>query len=187
MCLCIYRMNYDYCGKVYISQSNIHGRGVFAQCDIPENSIVTFYPRHAIRNGDVITINHGLTDDYNTYIESNTFDDYEMLLQKNESIIGFPTIVNDMKFVGHMLNDPIGNIFCSPKRSVILKCISEYNQRIVSDSNCACQTNYETNHTYIVTRKNIKKNDELLLPYGAKYWLMRFRRNCEYVFGDVIF
>jgi hypothetical protein len=178
-------MKYDYFGKVYISDSKIHGRGIFAQYDIPKDSIVTFYPRHAIRINDVITIDSQLTNDYNAYINSNAFDDYEMLLRNNESIIGFPTITKDTKFIGHMINDPIGNTFYSPKRSIIIRCINEYHKRMINDSNCACQTNYETNETYIVTRRDIIKDDELLMPYGAKYWLMRFRRNCESIFGDV--
>jgi hypothetical protein len=172
------RMNQlKFLGAVTIKNSRIHGRGVFATCDIPKHSIVTLYPRHMIILDGLIE-SHMMADDMN-------FDviDYQMKLSENISIVGFPTHTSDPKMLGHMLNDPVGNTFYSPYKSHIRQSILKYFTDISYICNCTCKTDMDVGITYILTLKNIKCDEELVMPYGPQYWFRHFQRDCEKIFG----
>jgi len=141
-----------------------HGRGVFADCDIPSRTVVTFYPAHYLCErvrGEEHTVSQpqGLPPPDMAY---------RLALTDKLSIVGCPDITNHPWFLGHMMNDP-----CSLeglKKGKEGKWLVHYRQaeqranvRWENDGECIC----------VVTTQNIKAGEELLISYGSEYWFAR--------------
>lgn len=130
-----------------VSESPIHGLGVFATREIKRKEIITLYPAN-IRN--------------NIPIE---FRDY-IYNYKNISIAGNPKIYDDTTYLGHMINDASN----SPIQE-------QYGAEVIKSSNSVFHnvlySNGKLAYVVVVASKNITIGQEILTPYGCQYWSRR--------------
>ena len=120
-------------GCIEIKKSPIHGNGVYAKKDIPENKIIGLYPAHLkLVGNDVIksSIKNQLIlpqilydNNGNRFLDISTVNKYNLIngdvdqiINKYkiyngnlESIVGLPDIYSNIMF-GHILNDSCRNI-----------------------------------------------------------------------------
>jgi len=155
----LYNNDYTY---VYIMKSNIHGLGVFANKDFEKGETITRYPAHYIYKLNQYSI-------FNINLKHNdNFKDYRYDLDDNISIIGDPRFINNMSLVGHICNDGYKHNFETnnkKNRNKYNKKAKEYNNSIYLPS--------DDGIINIVSFKNIKKDEEILVAYGFNYWLNR--------------
>jgi len=139
--------------KVYIKKSKVDGLGVFAKEDLKKGEIVSMYP------SDIVRIYHGKQyyEQYNVYC-----NDYRYAYKTELcTIMGVPSLIDNTNLVGHIVND-----YCKTDGSETQNYI--YNHLTHENRNCK----YYPYHIFIliVTTKDIKKGDELFVPYGIDYW-----------------
>jgi hypothetical protein len=181
---------------IEIRRSNIHGNGLFATNDIPANVIVTFYPAHGIKEGNTAYLDnsnesfkrnitlyattHGFNISSNDVNETVVESLNDISLMNSTLIIGDPNNTKNRLLLGHMLNDVGGNIFqfsnIAKKIKIPseLKClIRQYSAEGSKKNNCKFVVDHHKVVVSIVTTKEIKKNDELLVSYGPIYWLYK--------------
>lgn len=139
--------------NVYVKQSNIEGLGVFASRDLTCGEIATIYPSDIVRLPAKNNLYYEFTSNNNT-----TFHE-KYAYQTNYCIIaGDLSCIDDMNLVGHIVNDGC----CTDGTE---ESNDNYN---TNNNNCI----YYPYHMFvlIVTTKNIKKDEELLVSYGLDYW-----------------
>src|ERR1044071_9098124 len=97
-----------YASNIGVKNSKIHGRGVFAKTKIPKNTIVTFYPAHAIHlDNDLVDVEENMS-----FIKKVKEYKYDKLYGTSEysynysflNIIGDPNRTDNPQLLGHMLN-----------------------------------------------------------------------------------
>lgn len=147
---------------VYIKNSVIHGLGVFANKDFVEGDLITRYPAHYIYK-----LNHYLIHNINFKANDN-FKDYRYDLGDNIVINGHPKIINNMTLVGHICNDGYKHNFQTNNK----KNRNKYNKKAKRINNSVF-IKFDDEIINIVSFKNIKKDEEILVPYGFNYWLNR--------------
>jgi SET domain-containing protein len=171
--------------KVYVKQSEIHGKGVFAKRNIKPDEFVTFYPGDTVEcywNGlmnDPIKVSYW--GEYTT--DTHT---YAMAVDNNYVIIGNPNIDEDVSYVGHLIND--ASKHDSTERSLSATCeitgtpviddenanalfeIENYDNNNRLKTNCDFYIFKNELHVGIRATKNIKAGEELLIHYGSGYW-----------------
>ena len=164
--------------KIEIRTSHIHGKGVFARDFIGKDTVITFCPAHAIcidddlRASDQTFCDRIIRDKLDLFYGSSYCSDGS----KWVTVIGDPEKTDDKNLCGHMINDPIGNVFKDIEYMDIQDPIlfknttSKYYIDGVKKRNCII--NYHSIHpcVYIVTTRDIQKDEELLIVYGATYW-----------------
>ena len=154
--------NNDY-SDVYIMKSNIHGLGVFANKDFEEGEAITRYPAHYIFKLNQYPIfNINLKPNYNFKDYSYDYSD------DNITINGDPIFINNMSLVGHICNDGYKHNF----KTINKKNRNKYNKKAIEYNNSIffpCGDRIIN----IVSVKNIKKDEEILVSYGFNYWLNR--------------
>lgn len=176
-----YEFKLEY-NNIKIEKSGIHGMGVFATEKIPEGKIVTFYPA----DGIMLYINDEVTYyicDSDNYKFKDKFFEYANVYTlggKNEilneyGIIGDPNRCDNKLFIGHMLNDGIGNLFLNIPNEKLYSdkeiCRDIFEQYDNFDKiNTDLQFLQELPIGYIVTTREIEKGEELLTFYGKYYW-----------------
>lgn len=155
---------------VEVRESLIHDRGVFSKCDIETGKIITFYP------GDIIYCKFNINgvEKARMSVKSENFDvmiftqnflsRYRYDVNKEYSIVGNPNNINDNTYIGHMINDAAkidkdDNDGSKYKIETSSKC----NVKFVSINNY---------HIAIVSTRDIKKDEEILIRYGLGYWSM---------------
>lgn len=159
--------------RVYVDQSSIHGRGLFANCDIKAGQILTYYPPHFVilkPNG------YDYADGKNEKFVVPSYhsdgkvhnDDYLLVLDKNISICGDPDIIDNADFLAHMANDAmvVNSSSFGIKQSEIYDTVSNIKNNAtleVRDVSCI----------FIRAVKDIKKGDEITIPYGYNYWVRK--------------
>ena len=179
-----------YSKDIEIRDSKLHGKGVFAKTHIPKNTIITFYPAHAIGlNDDLIIANADL--DFSKVIKKCKYDklygtsdysyDYNFL-----NLIGNPKQIDNELLLGHMLNDAVGNIFSNISYENIQNTLlfknttSKYIIWGTKKRNCIIQYHMKYPLAYILTTRDIMKDEELLIMYGSTYWFDHtYEKNCE--------
>jgi len=141
-----------------------HGRGVFADCDIPRRTIITFYPAHYLCinvKGSEHTVNQpqGLP-------AMDTA--YRISISDTVSFVGCPDITDHPWFLGHMLNDNCDVSLL--KKGKEGKWLQHY--RVMEQKT---NTRYEREQDclYLVTTEDIKAGQELFVSYGSDYWFSR--------------
>ncbi len=163
--------------KCYLSDSKIHGKGVFAKKDISEESIITFYPAHyiAIINGGVKVDEANMTKiimcnkamemglKYSTDINHV----YGYKLNNEYKICGDPRIIDDTDYLGHMINDGARG---HASRSKPNKLDKEIYNKIVVKINNASSYYVDRFCVAIISIRDIKKGEEILMPYSYEYW-----------------
>lgn len=175
--------------RVYLDDSLIPcaGRGVFASADCLAGSLLTLYPGDAIRIDDILAgYNHvsccSASDDGSLCITDasllNRARTYEIEVSTPHhgapqrpadtsepslsSVLGDPDRVDDPAYLGHMLND--GAICTSEalRPTYTSESSSARNAEPVQLEGC---------HLAIVATRDVRRGEELLLTYGAAYWL----------------
>jgi hypothetical protein len=141
-----------------------HGRGVFADVDIPRRTVVTFYPAHYVCEqvkGAEHTVQHpqGLPP---------MDPAYRITINDTVSLCGCPDITNNKYWLGHMLNDPCD--FSLLKKGKEGKWLIHYRQ---AEQRANCRYNTDKDCLYLVTTQDIKAGQELMVSYGADYWFTR--------------
>lgn len=168
----------------YVDNSSIQGKGVFANCDIAKNSLITLMPNH------IMWFNHNFWYHpiyYKDKIKKKDFYDKKKKIFGiysincyNVEICGDPKFKNDTAYMGHLINDGIG-----PFHQLIKHDKEKRNrqiQKIYSDEKVQAKTNVDficwKNYPgiYVKSNKNIKKGEELLVSYGKNYWYDQYKR-----------
>jgi SET domain-containing protein len=149
--------------EIYIKESKIHGFGVFAHKDFEEGEVITRYPAHYIYKLNQYPI-HRITD----RIPDDTNDgrDYGMNLDDGVFIIANPKFKDDMTLIGHICNDGFRHDFQTDDENNR----NEYNKKSKEYNNSMFLENHNS-IINIVSTKKIKKYEEILVPYGFRYWL----------------
>jgi len=164
--------------KVRIGKSRIHGRGVFANVDIKETEIVTFYPADMVMyntkpfGDDVENVSLCfLSERCKLHLESKTECqlveeclDYRVNVDKHYSIQAHPSFAQDANFLGHFINDGcIGNM---DNMSA-----TEYSQQQPTTTNCFFAPTKGGLGVTVLATKYIPKDSELFTSYGFPYWM----------------
>jgi hypothetical protein len=165
-------------GYVELGPSKIHGKGVFATQTIPADTQVTFYPCDAVyRKGSL----------YSSLSSKEIFRDsklrpvdYSIAVWPHNDIqlTGNPSKTDNPLFLGHMINDAVGNVFHGlklsdvkhPPHSAFVKAFTSYYTKGREQQNCAALTHSKYPIVSIRTTKKVQKGEELLMLYDAGYW-----------------
>jgi len=166
--------------NIIIKPSPLHGKGVFATHHIPNESIVTFYPPHAIKINNIVSIlcsdSPNIRDfesNFSTY--KKDYSVYTSDLQ-NSMFIGNSHMISNSLLLGHIINDPVGNIFKgisfekTKNYDIYRNLVENYFIKGLKMHNC--QFVFDKNNIVICveTNKDIRKGEELLTCYGPSYW-----------------
>ncbi len=163
--------------SIVISDSKVHGRGVFATKFIPKCTIVTFYPADIVRyNPRNMAMNENnisfttFSDKYEQRLpgkqSQQVIDDlfpYEFDLGDEYTIYGIPDFCDDLAYVGHIINDR----FKPDGKKIDL---DAYNKLSLARTNCAFRIVSHGLHLAIISQRDIKIGEELFIPYGMQYW-----------------
>jgi len=164
----------------YVSSSNIHGLGLFANRDMNVGDIITIYPADI-----AVEIVNEKTNQCNILISkelynlkfsevgftkgnlielcSDFFRNYIIRLTETINVSATPEMHDDMAYVGHMIND--GTEVIPTNENMI----EEY--EMLSESKQNCYFKYYNNLLFVIAKKNISKDEELFVKYGSNYWL----------------
>lgn len=158
--------------KVYIEDSPIHGKGVFALQRIKRGSIVTFYIPYLleyVHNQDgkesyvILPVLSRRKFDENSNLE--ILRKGTIKISENMLLIGDDQYYSDSRFVGHMVNDAC--IF--PEKGKIT--FHEYEDQITKRSNVeVVPFNVDRRFICLIANRDIDVNEEILVPYGCNYW-----------------
>ena len=164
--------------KIEIRTSKIHGKGVFARDLIRKGTIVTFYPAHAIWVDDKLHSNEEafchrvIRDKLGLFYGTSDYSyEYRCL-----TVVGDPEKIHNKNLCGHMLNDSVGNVFKDIKyvdiQNPLLfkKTTSKYYVDGAEKRNCVIKYHLTHPCVYVMTTRDIRKDEELLIVYGAPYW-----------------
>lgn len=161
---------------IEIKDSNIHNKGVFAICDIPEKTILTFYPCHGysicldkIRTSS--DESNFLLTGCDEFFKSDVSNDYEFSVTNNFHICGINSKTSNFNLLGHMINDSCGQTFTEYTQTDIRNGIVKY--VYYSHSNCRCFANKKNGYVYVIATKNIKKGEECFFSYEPSYWFYK--------------
>ena len=152
--------------KVYLKESSVHGLGVFAQKDLKAGELITIYPPHYVlyypqgKEADQNNIEAYLNDTFSqAKITPELYDIYSFNVNSYYSFYGDPEI-RDPDFLGHMINDGVKST--DPV---------EYNKLFLIKNNATPVDVGKFGLTLaIMAIKDIKKDEEILIPYGVEYW-----------------
>jgi hypothetical protein len=159
---------YDDLPSVGVGASSRHGRGLFAMEDIPAWTVATTYPVHFVcgrMQGKTFVIGRG------EKVEAEVVEAYQLDLQPNDDVNeGLPYTVSVSANpnlcsggLGHLVND------AGCMTSLSRPQLEAYVEAFEASANC---TYYHVG-SYgigIVTTKEVKAGDELLMTYGVGYW-----------------
>jgi hypothetical protein len=174
-------LHYDKC--VFVQDSPIHGRGLFAASDIPANTIVTYHPAHYIfTKGGYYAHNGQSSEPEKVLSEYKRSYSYECVVGQNGErerfvLIGNPNKTDNPSLLGHMVNDACGNVFLKVKATKLRKSsqfistIKRYYSTLAEKRNCGIDENASGSVACIVTLKDVAKGEELLTGYGILYWI----------------
>jgi hypothetical protein len=150
------------------------GRGVFTEVAIQKGTPITFYPHHGWRRrGDrYLRTQDGVRLDEIHCTASGSYHEYgvENIDGPISWIYGSPTRTDDPLFLGHMLNDPSGDMleFDELDQTEQDRALQRYMLRTL-DANVRSWTS-PTNTVVMYASKDIAAGSELLFSYGAPYW-----------------
>lgn len=184
--------------NITCSKSNIHGIGVFATKNIPKNKIVTFYPGNAVicyendeeKSQYICSDNDNFLENFEYYKEYYTFAG-SCKLFGDYGLIGDPNIKNNSLYMGHLLNDGIGNLFHNisynniHKDPEISRNIFKQYKNQIGKINCDLELLDDLPIAFIVSKNNINKGDELLTFYDIPYWYGTEYPNCKNIYDDL--
>lgn len=158
-----------------IKDSTIHGKGVFANRDIPLGMVVGIYPCHGIIEDN----KYFSFGEYISYVEKyketkteTELEKYKICVDMNNNIFifGIPEIQNDY-LVGHLINDScsfVNDLFNITDVKTFSKPFERYLINSLSKNNCVFVKYLGL--VYIKTIKLIKSGEELVTSYDIGYW-----------------
>lgn len=157
-----------------VRESSLHGRGLFALRDLAQGELITFYPGDALliwkdsdrspdRDVGVLFGAHVLERDPERVLSEGARG-FEVQVSETTSLVGDPELCDDQAYLGHMCND--GSMCSSPEER------ASYEQESASASNAAF-IGIEGCHFSVQATRAIKAGAEILVSYGAGYWLSR--------------
>lgn len=178
--------------RVTIAPSNIPGAGagVFASEDIAEGDLVTFYP------GDILTYSREGNIEasarstqtrsviWGAHVPAklktdppSTWVDYELGISAVYTIMGHPSMQDDMAYAGHMINDAamLQSSACGDDpagASAAYVATSEELANVAHVDLAGC-------HAAVVATRALKAGEEVFVTYGAQYWASRETRRLE--------
>ena len=172
--------------RCYIADSCIPGagKGVFAKCDMPAGSLATLYPGDAVHieglplnpevaGGAEKDVWFAAESDGSLFVPPSELlkrgRDYEIEVDSNfwpTSLLGDPTKLDDSAYLGHMLND---GATCDSNEKSAKADYSIHSSRL-RNAKQVCASGC---HAAIVTTRDVAAGEELLLTYGANYWIHR--------------
>ena len=170
--------------KIKLSSSSIHGRGVFATANIPKDTIVTFYPVDSFSlmrgkeqdNYIKGRISKEFDENFEYYQSRYTWGSYSNIFG-DYGVTGDPFKHHDTHFLGHMLNDGVGNVFektsyedLHSDKYICQEIFGKYTEYTETQTNCEIQDLDDLPIVFIVTTKDIQAGEELLTHYGEYYW-----------------
>lgn len=169
---CAYVSHIDNCKKrSYVADSHIHGKGLFAACNIRQGEIITYFPAHY-----VITKPNGYNSVDGEFVKnvvSSLFvdgkphsKDHVFVIDEYISICGDPDIIDNSDFLAHMANDAmiVKSKSFGEKQNEIYETLSRVkNNSIVELSDSSC--------IFLRATKDIEKDEEITNPYGYNYWV----------------
>lgn len=178
---------------VVLKESGIHGKGVFAARDIKKGELLTFYPAHYVAkdiSGEVIEPGEQVKGRGLKY-DPNIKKSYSTPLNNYYIICGDPRIHNNPAFIGHMCNDGQKHDLLEYnaeakmeyKNNVWKVCNAAIEKRPIESIYIHDSTEIQRYRPdlamFIMAIKDIKKGDEILIPYGFHYWLSANKREKE--------
>lgn len=165
---------------VEVRPSPVHGVGVFATQDIPANTIMTFYQCSGIYIDEGIF----LIDADNEKFKERVLP--ERLLHtygvagetygfKQVSLVGDPGKQDNKLLLGHLINDGSGNPYTGISYSDIIKPVNFKNAMVRyflnnDKINCKWVFHKKIPVVPIVSKRLIKKDEELFVRYEPSYW-----------------
>lgn len=160
------------CNKVYVKDSKLHGKGVFAKEGIKKGETITYYPPHfiiffpkghvAVDNEVVVLPNNNIVKSVFTKELLFTYNHY---ISNHYQICGDPEIIDNMSFVGHIINDCVRGH--SPQDNYNME---KYMELALKLCNSYSQFDNKNYLIPIIATKNIERDEEILLPYSYEYW-----------------
>ena len=147
------------------------GLGVFADEFIPCGTPVTMYPHHArLLNNKKCQYLDSFWHLGPTRKERRVYS-FGVFKGVICNIIGSPHLIEDTNMLGHMLNDPSGDLIGLDEMNMEKKktMIDRYYDVVKSRANVTCWIS-EVSQVILYTTRDINADEELLMPYGAHYW-----------------
>jgi hypothetical protein len=95
-------------------------------------------------------------------------------------IAGNPAIHTNPLLLGHMMNDSMENVFASTSESAMQEGLYRYIYQ--SNNNCRFVKNEKYGTVYIITTRDIKCGDELLVARGPDYWFTKAGGDADKLF-----
>lgn len=155
---------------VEIRSSPVHDRGVFAKRDIKKGELVTFYPGDSVVFKIYEETNHDnmthqamismMNFDMQFYTES-FLNRYRFNVNEEYYIVGNPNHILDNAYIGHIINDGAILDDKNDTRKYTMETRVKCNVGAIS---------LQGLHMAIVANRDIKKDEEIFMPYGAEYW-----------------
>ena len=156
----------------HVAESSIAaaGKGVFASRDLMQGELVTLYPGDGLRIEDGGAWAASTPDGSEQPLDATVWErgkDYERELDRDHgsiSLLGDPLLAHDRAYLGHMLNDGATCARAALRTAYVAESAAVCNVQTLSLDAC---------HLAIVAARDIGRGEELLLAYGAGYWISR--------------
>jgi len=182
-------------GKVQIGKNKINTVGVFARKNLKKGEIITYYPPHYVLHfpngktskGTVVydVIQSKLLDKgklkknpsfpLDLELTEEVRCDYSEDIDENYSICGDPRLIDNMDFLGHMINDAL--IGKSSYTDYDKADEDAYNMMNPQKNNSGLAKTGKDGLIKIIALKDINKGEEILTGYGYQYWKIYNSRN----------
>ena len=171
--------------RVYLAPSSIPGAGagVFASEDFEEGDILTFYPgdiltfsrhpRRSSRRAKTRSVIWGAHVPTELQLDNpSKWVDYEVGISDVYTIMGHPWLLDEMAYVGHMVNDGAMLESCAGGDAAGKSAASAY---IASSEKLANAAHVDLAgcHAAVIATRVVKADEELFVTYGVEYWASR--------------
>jgi hypothetical protein len=171
-----------YISNVRIGESEGRGKGIFATHDIPDGSIITFYPadmceiydqnsRYLYYSEKMIEFTQDC-EEVGQEIFRDSVVEYSLDLDSNRKIVALKTNTSNEAFLGHIAND--GAVDFSSKKAYLTSSIRAHNCVVMKIPD---QSSFLV---ALVATRNIVAGEEIFRTYSTMYWF-RMPPNIQYV------
>ncbi len=165
--------------RVYLGESKVHGRGVFAKVRIAKGEIATLYPGDLLVMRDVVGPNGLYGIDVSDHVREGRSDteleslyrefiaegDYEFIIDDKRSIIGLPEFDDNPAYMAHFANDAAKSHRAADFRVYLAVSFARMN--------CSFTSVGEGCFVGLVATRDIEVGEELFVCYGPHFWLSR--------------
>lgn len=152
--------------RVYTGPSMISGQGLFALRDCPSGTLLTCYPGDGIvEEDDEVSWGDHVNLDNNERDWQSWDDDYLLYMDESIGLVGLPELNHDPAYLGHFANDGVLQIPMTIKEAM-----SGYLKESQKRANAMERSIFDC-HMGLVATRNIEKDEEIFLCYGAEYWI----------------